>query len=77
MMRGSCLEGSGDGLPPSENMNGQPDIVEANPAIVEMFGGTSLLPGNRATLLIDGDATYAAMLNAIASAKTISTSRLT
>ena len=62
-------EGKEKAISTLQEMEGSPDAVEKNLGIVEIVGGTPAFCGNRATLLIDGNATYAAMLNAIANAK--------
>ncbi len=48
---------------------GPTDILERQIALVESISGAPLVAGNKVTLLIDGPATYAAMFNAIQSAK--------
>ncbi len=51
--------------------SGQPqgDVLRDHPALMEAMGGSTLTSGNRATLLIDGEATFTAMLKAIREAK--------
>jgi cardiolipin synthase len=48
---------------------GPTDILERHIALIESISGTPLVAGNKATLLIDGPATYAAMFKAIQNAK--------
>jgi cardiolipin synthase len=48
---------------------GPTDILDRNIALMESIGGGPLVAGNKATLLIDGPATYAAMFKAIEDAK--------
>src|SRR5512145_2482367 len=45
------------------------DLLERYTAVIESVSGSPLTHGNKVTLLIDGPATYAAMLNAIENAK--------
>ncbi len=45
------------------------NILEQNLPLVESVAGSALYTGNKVTLLIDGDVTYAAMLNAIRNAR--------
>jgi cardiolipin synthase A/B len=49
--------------------HGDTDLVQANVVLMESLSGQKLTAGNRATLLVDGPATYAAMSQAIAEAK--------
>ena len=44
---------------------GPTDILDRHMALIESISGSPLVAGNKATLLIDGPATYAAMLEAI------------
>jgi cardiolipin synthase len=46
------------------------DILERQTRVVEGITGSSLVTGNKVTLLIDGPATYAAMLEAMQAART-------
>ena len=48
---------------------GPTDILERHIALVESIGGSPLVAGNKVTLLVDGPATYGAMLKAIQNAK--------
>lgn len=48
---------------------GPTDILARHIALVESVSGSPLVAGNKATLLIDGPATYAAMYKAIQNAK--------
>jgi cardiolipin synthase len=48
---------------------GPTDILERHMALVESISGSPLVAGNKVTLLIDGPATYEAMLKAIQNAK--------
>jgi cardiolipin synthase len=48
---------------------GPTDILEGHIALVESIGGSPLIAGNKVTLLIDGPATYKAMIEAIQNAK--------
>jgi cardiolipin synthase len=48
---------------------GPTDILERHVALLESIGGSPLVAGNKATLLVDGPATYDAMFKAIRSAK--------
>ena len=48
---------------------GPTDILDRHIALIESIGGSPLVAGNKATLLIDGPATYAAMFKAIEHAK--------
>jgi cardiolipin synthase len=48
---------------------GSAGILEKNLEIVETVGGTPVFCGNRATLLVDGDMAFAAMLDVIDSAR--------
>jgi cardiolipin synthase len=45
------------------------DILQRHSLLIEVVSGTSLVTGNKVTLLIDGPATYEAMFKAIRSAK--------
>jgi len=45
------------------------DLLQRHDAVLEMVGGLPLTAGNKVTLLIDGDATYAAMFKAMEKAK--------
>ncbi len=67
-----------DGSPAEEStavfdgLAGQPcaaDILREHPAFMEAVCGSPLASGNRVTLLIDGEATFTAMLTAIREAK--------
>jgi cardiolipin synthase len=48
---------------------GPTDLLDRHIALMESIGGSPLAAGNKATLLIDGPATYAAMFKAIEHAK--------
>jgi len=48
---------------------GPTDILGRNIALIESISGSPLVAGNKATLLIDGPATYAAMFKAIQNAR--------
>ena len=48
---------------------GPTEVLERQVAVNEAMSGTPLIKGNRVRLLVDGPATYAAMLRAIAGAK--------
>jgi cardiolipin synthase A/B len=48
---------------------GNTDLVQANVVLMESLSGQKLTAGNRATLLVDGPATYAAMSTAIEAAR--------
>jgi cardiolipin synthase len=48
---------------------GPKDILERHVALVESIGGSPLIAGNKVKLLVDGPATYDAMLRAIRNAK--------
>jgi len=48
---------------------GPTDLLDRHLALIESIGGSPLVAGNKATLLIDGPATYAAMFKAIEHAK--------
>ncbi|NJD61724.1 MAG: cardiolipin synthase [Deltaproteobacteria bacterium] len=55
-----------------ERLKGQvepTDIIERHALLIEAVSGSPLIAGNRVTLLIDGPATYDAMLNAIGQAR--------
>jgi len=52
-----------------KRQTGPTDILERHIALVETVSGSPLVAGNKVTLLIDGPATYAAMIKAIGSAK--------
>jgi cardiolipin synthase len=52
-----------------KKQTGPTDILERHIALVESISGSPLLAGNKVTLLIDGPATYEAMLKAIQNAK--------
>ncbi len=52
-----------------KKQTGQVDILDRHIALIESIGGSPLVAGNKVTLLIDGPATYTAMLNAIQNAK--------
>ncbi len=45
------------------------DVLERHVAVIESVSGNPLVKGNRVTLLIDGPATYAAMFEAVRSAR--------
>src|SRR5512135_2540041 len=45
------------------------DMVERYTAVIESVSGSPLTSGNKVTLLIDGEATYAAMFKAMENAK--------
>ena len=47
---------------------GPTDILDRHIALIQSIGGSPLVAGNHATLLVDGPATYAAMLEAIQNA---------
>jgi cardiolipin synthase len=72
------IVGSKGELPPHKseaileklNQQAEPtDILKRNIALMEAVSGTPLVAGNKVTLLIDGPATYAAMLAALSGAK--------
>ena len=48
---------------------GPTDVLDRHLALIESIGGSPLVAGNKVALLIDGPATYAAMLKAIEHAK--------
>jgi cardiolipin synthase len=52
-----------------KRQEGPTDILERYIALIESIGGSPLVAGNKVTLLIDGPATYAAMVKAIQGAK--------
>ncbi len=52
-----------------ERQAGPTDLLQANIVLMQSLSGHSLTTGNRATLLVDGPATYAAMSKAIAAAR--------
>jgi cardiolipin synthase len=55
-----------------ERLKGQvepTDILQRHTLLIEVVSGSSLVTGNKVTLLIDGPATYGAMFKAIRSAK--------
>lgn len=52
-----------------ERKAGVTDILQQDITLMESIGGGPLVIGNKATLLIDGPATYAAMMKAIQEAK--------
>ena len=55
-----------------EQLKGQvepTDILQRHTLLIEVVSGSSLVTGNKVTLLIDGPATYGAMFKAIRSAK--------
>ena len=52
-----------------KRQSGAMDILEHYIALIEAISGNPLVVGNKVTLLIDGPATYAAMLEAIQNAK--------
>jgi cardiolipin synthase len=52
-----------------KTQSGATDILERHMALIESISGSPLVAGNKATLLIDGPATYDAMLKAIQNAK--------
>ncbi len=45
------------------------DVLERHAAVIESVGGNPLVKGNRVSLLVDGPATYAAMFEAVRSAR--------
>lgn len=52
-----------------ETEGGSADILERQTKLIEEISGAKLISGNKATLLIDGPATYKAMFKAIGEAK--------
>ncbi len=52
-----------------ERQSGSDDLLTRQTIVLEEIGGSPLTAGNKATLLIDGEATYAAMTKAIADAR--------
>ncbi|HEY3277707.1 MAG TPA: cardiolipin synthase [Syntrophorhabdaceae bacterium] len=52
-----------------EQKAGPTDLVQINAALMESLSGNPLTTGNKATLLVDGAATYAAIFKAVAEAK--------
>ena len=52
-----------------ERQAGPTDVLQANTSLMESLSGHPLTAGNRATLLVDGPVTYAAMSKAIEEAK--------
>ena len=52
-----------------KRQEGPTNILERQIALIESISGSPLVAGNKATLLIDGPATYAAMFKAIQNAK--------
>ncbi len=52
-----------------KRQEGPTDILERQVALMESVSGSPVVAGNKATLLIDGPATYAAMFKAIRNAK--------
>jgi len=48
---------------------GSKDLIQANVSLMESLGGLPLTTGNRVGLLVDGPATFSAMLDAISAAK--------
>lgn len=73
------MTGNSHGLPPDEgrtrnrsacqSLDPPDEAIERNARVVAAVGGTPLFCGNKATLLIDGKETFAAMLDAIDKAK--------
>ncbi|MGA2106410.1 MAG: phospholipase D-like domain-containing protein [Syntrophorhabdales bacterium] len=52
-----------------ERQSGSVDLLTRQTIVLEEIGGSPLIAGNKATLLIDGEATYAAMSKAIQDAR--------
>ncbi len=48
-----------------EREAGPTELIESNAVLMESLSGHQLMAGNKATLLVDGPAAFAAMLKAI------------
>jgi cardiolipin synthase len=62
-------ERSADFCGPAGQQGAEEDILRDHPALMEAVGVGPVTSGNRVTLLIDGEATFGAMLNAVREAK--------